>query len=62
MRYLEELIRYMKSKPGMWFATGEQIARYVKTAELRWLDAEGEGVSRGSRDRRSIRLRAAQFC
>jgi hypothetical protein len=35
MRYLEELIRYMKSKPGVWFATGEQIARYVKTAELR---------------------------
>lgn len=35
MRYLDELIRYMKSKPGVWFATGEQIARYVKTAELR---------------------------
>jgi hypothetical protein len=24
------LIRYMKGKPGVWFATGEQIARYVK--------------------------------
>lgn len=35
MRYLDELIRYMKSKPGVWFATGEQIARYVKTAEPR---------------------------
>lgn len=35
MRYLAELISYMKSKPGVWFATGEQIARYVKTAELR---------------------------
>ena len=35
MRYLDEFIRYMKSKPGVWFATGEQIARYVKTAELR---------------------------
>ena len=35
MRYLDELIQYMKSKPGVWFATGEQIARYVKTAESR---------------------------
>lgn len=28
--YLDELIRYIKDKPGVWFATGEQIARYVK--------------------------------
>jgi peptidoglycan/xylan/chitin deacetylase (PgdA/CDA1 family) len=35
MRYLDELIQYMKAKPGVWFATGEQIARYVKGAELR---------------------------
>ena len=28
---LEKLILYMKSKPGVWFATHEQIARYVKT-------------------------------
>ena len=28
--YLDHLIRYMKGKPGVWFATGEQIARYVK--------------------------------
>jgi peptidoglycan-N-acetylglucosamine deacetylase len=28
--YLDQLIRYMKGKPGVWFATGEQIARYVK--------------------------------
>ena len=27
---LEKLIVYMKSKPGVWFATHEQIARYVK--------------------------------
>jgi peptidoglycan/xylan/chitin deacetylase (PgdA/CDA1 family) len=27
---LDQLITYMKSKPGVWFATGEQIARYVK--------------------------------
>jgi peptidoglycan-N-acetylglucosamine deacetylase len=26
----EKLIRHMKSKPGVWFATEEQIARYVK--------------------------------
>ena len=30
IRYLEELIVYMKSKPGVWFATAENIARYVK--------------------------------
>jgi hypothetical protein len=24
------LILHMKSKPGVWFATHEQIARYVK--------------------------------
>jgi peptidoglycan/xylan/chitin deacetylase (PgdA/CDA1 family) len=29
---LERLITYMKSKPGVWFATHEQIARYVKEA------------------------------
>jgi peptidoglycan/xylan/chitin deacetylase (PgdA/CDA1 family) len=27
---LEKLIMHMKSKPGVWFATHEQIARYVK--------------------------------
>jgi len=27
---LEKLVTYMKSKPGVWFATAEQIARYVK--------------------------------
>ena len=31
VKYLEELIEYMKSKPGVWFATAEEIARYVKT-------------------------------
>jgi peptidoglycan/xylan/chitin deacetylase (PgdA/CDA1 family) len=28
--YLEDLIRYIKSKPNVWFATAEEIARYVK--------------------------------
>ena len=28
---LDRLITYMKSKPGVWFATHEQVARYVKT-------------------------------
>ena len=27
---LDGLIAYMRSKPGVWFATGEQIARYLK--------------------------------
>lgn len=30
MRHLAEFVRYMKSKPGVWFATCEEIARYVK--------------------------------
>ena len=30
MRHLEQFITYMKSKPGVWFATGEQIAKYLK--------------------------------
>jgi len=28
--WLEKLIVYMKSKPGVWFATHEQVAEYVK--------------------------------
>ena len=28
--YLDRLVHYIKEKPGVWFATGEQIARYVK--------------------------------
>jgi peptidoglycan/xylan/chitin deacetylase (PgdA/CDA1 family) len=28
--YLEELVHYIKQKPGVWFATAEQVARYVK--------------------------------
>jgi peptidoglycan/xylan/chitin deacetylase (PgdA/CDA1 family) len=30
LHHLDQLIAYMKSKPGVWFATAEQIARYVK--------------------------------
>ena len=28
--YLDRLVHHIKTKPGVWFATGEQIARYVK--------------------------------
>src|SRR5262249_17945200 len=28
--WLEKLIEYMKTKPGVWFATHEDVARYVK--------------------------------
>ena len=28
--YLDDFITYMKSKPGVWFATAAEIARYVK--------------------------------
>jgi peptidoglycan/xylan/chitin deacetylase (PgdA/CDA1 family) len=31
LMYLEQLIAYMKSKPGVWFATAEQVADYVKS-------------------------------
>jgi len=31
--WLDKLITYMKSKPGVWFATHEDVAKYVKTAE-----------------------------
>lgn len=31
--HMERLITYMKSKPGVWFATAEQIARYLKTQD-----------------------------
>ncbi len=30
MRHLDQFITYMKSKPGVWFATCKQIAEYVK--------------------------------
>jgi len=30
MHHLDKFIAYMRSKPGVWFATGEQIARYLK--------------------------------
>jgi peptidoglycan/xylan/chitin deacetylase (PgdA/CDA1 family) len=33
MQMLERLIAYMKKKPGVWFATHEQIARYVQEQE-----------------------------
>jgi peptidoglycan/xylan/chitin deacetylase (PgdA/CDA1 family) len=29
--HLDRLIQYMKSKPGVWFATAEQIAAYIRT-------------------------------
>jgi peptidoglycan/xylan/chitin deacetylase (PgdA/CDA1 family) len=32
MAMLDRLVTYMKSKPGVWFATHEQIARHVRTA------------------------------
>jgi peptidoglycan-N-acetylglucosamine deacetylase len=30
MHHLDKFVAYMKSKPGVWFATGEQIASYLK--------------------------------
>jgi peptidoglycan/xylan/chitin deacetylase (PgdA/CDA1 family) len=33
MRHLNELVAYMKSKPGVWFATGAQITAYLKETQ-----------------------------
>lgn len=33
MQMLDRLIQHMKKKPGVWFATHEQIARYVQEQE-----------------------------
>jgi hypothetical protein len=30
MKHLNELVKYMKSRPGVWFATAASIAEYVK--------------------------------
>src|SRR5580765_2649159 len=30
MQHLDQFVAYMKSRPGVWFATGAQIARYLK--------------------------------
>jgi hypothetical protein len=32
MAMLDRLVVYMKSRPGVWFATHEQIARHVQPA------------------------------
>jgi peptidoglycan/xylan/chitin deacetylase (PgdA/CDA1 family) len=35
MQQLDAFVAYMKSKPGVWFATCEQVAKYVKDAAAR---------------------------
>jgi hypothetical protein len=30
MAMLEKLVQYMRSRPGVWFATHEQVARYAR--------------------------------
>jgi peptidoglycan-N-acetylglucosamine deacetylase len=32
MQHLEEFVKYMKSKPGVWFATCAQVVEYLKNA------------------------------
>ena len=32
MQHLDRFVAYMKSRPGVWFATGSQIATYLKEA------------------------------
>jgi peptidoglycan/xylan/chitin deacetylase (PgdA/CDA1 family) len=33
MKYLDQLIAYIKSKPDVWFATGTEITQYLKTTQ-----------------------------
>jgi len=33
MHYLDQLVAYIKSKPGVWFATGAQITEYLKSPD-----------------------------
>ena len=33
MRHLDEFVAYMKSKPGVWFATCEQVTEYLKAQQ-----------------------------
>ena len=33
MKMLDDLVTYMKSKPGGWFATHEEIAKYVESQQ-----------------------------
>jgi peptidoglycan-N-acetylglucosamine deacetylase len=35
MRHLDEFVAYMKSKPGVWFATCEQVTQYLKAQQAR---------------------------
>lgn len=35
MKHLDEFVAYMKSRPGVWFATGTEITNYVKTSTPR---------------------------
>lgn len=35
MHHLDELIGYMKSKPGVWFTTGAEVTNYLKGAPSR---------------------------
>jgi hypothetical protein len=30
---LDQLIAYMRSKPGVWFATGSEISQYLKNTQ-----------------------------
>jgi peptidoglycan/xylan/chitin deacetylase (PgdA/CDA1 family) len=39
MAMLDRLVTYMKSRPGVWFATHEQIARHVRAAAADKLSA-----------------------
>jgi peptidoglycan/xylan/chitin deacetylase (PgdA/CDA1 family) len=51
MGHLEELVNHMKSKPGVWFATAQQIADYVKPGKS---DAERTQNSRYSETAQTV--------
>jgi hypothetical protein len=41
MAMLDRLVTYMKSKPGVWFATHEQIAAHIRAQAGSKLSAPG---------------------
>ena len=43
--YLERLLEYMKSKPGVWFATADQVVQYIKSnpIDTSWSPAKYAG-------------------
>jgi allantoinase len=53
VRYLDELLAYCKSRPGVWHTTADEIAEYYMAncydTMLAWLDRRRDGEARGAK-------------